>query len=74
VARILHTQKMWEELAEDPFRGLRAGPATFSPFLFPAICKPRLGFAKTPKKASKCGFRASVEVRVSKKRRNGWIA
>jgi len=24
----------WEELAEDPFRGLRAGPADFSPPYF----------------------------------------
>jgi len=49
MARILHSQKMWEELAEDPFRGLRAGPATFSPFLFPANCGPRVGFAKPHK-------------------------
>ena len=34
MARSLHCQKAWEELAEDPFRGLRAGPVTFSPFLF----------------------------------------
>jgi len=34
MARSLHRQKAWEELAEDPFRGLRAGPVTFSPFLF----------------------------------------
>jgi len=34
LARGLHSQKAWEELAEDPFRGLRAGPVTFSPFLF----------------------------------------
>src|ERR1700720_3709312 len=34
LARSLHGQKAWEELAEDPFRGLRAGPVTFSPFLF----------------------------------------
>ena len=26
----------WEERAEDPFRGLRAGPASFSPFSFSA--------------------------------------
>jgi hypothetical protein len=36
MAQGLHSEKMWEELAEDPFRGLRAGPATFSPFLSPA--------------------------------------
>jgi len=36
MAQVLHNQKVWEELAEDPFRGLRAGPVTFSPFLFPA--------------------------------------
>jgi hypothetical protein len=34
MAQGLHSQTAWEELAEDPFRGLRAGPATFSPFLF----------------------------------------
>jgi len=28
----LHLIRAWEELAEDPFRGLRAGPASFSPF------------------------------------------
>jgi hypothetical protein len=39
MAKGLHTQMAWEELAEDPFRGLRAGPATFSPFLFPPISK-----------------------------------
>jgi len=31
----LHILYAWEERAEDPFRGLRAGPASFSPFLFP---------------------------------------
>ena len=46
MASILHSQKVWEELAEDPFRGLRAGPATFSPFLFPANCEPSIGFAE----------------------------
>jgi hypothetical protein len=34
MARSLQSLAAWEELAEDPFRGLRAGPATFSPFLF----------------------------------------
>jgi hypothetical protein len=33
----LHILKAWEERAEDPFRGLRAGPASFSPFLFPLM-------------------------------------
>jgi len=32
LAPCLHTVKTWEERAEDPFRGLRAGPASFSPF------------------------------------------
>ena len=32
----LHTLNAWEERAEDPFRGLRAGPASFSPFSFSA--------------------------------------
>jgi hypothetical protein len=31
VARRLHLVRAWEERAEDPFRGLRAGPASFSP-------------------------------------------
>lgn len=34
VARGLHSLWTWEELAEDPFRGLRAGPADFSPSSF----------------------------------------
>jgi hypothetical protein len=33
MARCLHLRLVREELAEDPFRGLRAGPADFSPFL-----------------------------------------
>jgi hypothetical protein len=32
MAQNLHSSEAWEELAEDPFRGLRAGPASFSPF------------------------------------------
>ena len=45
----LHDQKAWEELAEDPFRGLRAGPVTFSPFLFfPPVETPN-GFASLVK-------------------------
>ena len=39
MAQGLHSEMAWEELAEDPFRGLRAGPAIFSPFLFPPIGK-----------------------------------
>ncbi len=46
LARSLHSQKEWEELAEDPFRGLRAGPATFSPFLFPHDESQRFGIRK----------------------------
>jgi hypothetical protein len=34
----LHLLGAWEELAEDPFRGLRAGPADFSPSSF-QVCK-----------------------------------
>ena len=34
VAEYLHYLFVWEELAEDPFRGLRAGPADFSPLHF----------------------------------------
>jgi hypothetical protein len=34
MAKRLHSLVAWEELAEDPFRGLRAGPADFSPFSF----------------------------------------
>ena len=36
MAQGLHSEMAWEELAEDPFRGLRAGPASFSPFSFSA--------------------------------------
>jgi hypothetical protein len=70
MARILHSQKMWEELAEDPFRGLRAGPATFSPFLFPADCKPRLGFAEPLKgcKMSISSKRCSMRIEEKTKR------
>jgi hypothetical protein len=46
MAQGLHSEKMWEELAEDPFRGLRAGPATFSPFLFLPVIRARTGFLK----------------------------
>ena len=46
LARSLHSQKEWEELAEDPFRGLRAGPVTFSPFLFPHDESQRFGIRK----------------------------
>jgi hypothetical protein len=45
MARSLHRQKAWEELAEDPFRGLRAGPVTFSPFLFFLPVETPNGFA-----------------------------
>jgi hypothetical protein len=48
LARSLHGQKAWEELAEDPFRGLRAGPVTFSPFLFPHDELQRLAICKKP--------------------------
>jgi len=60
MARILHSQKMWEELAEDPFRGLRAGPATFSPFLFPANCKPRIGITEPLKKLQNVDFEQAL--------------
>ena len=37
MAQYLQVSAKWEELAEDPFRGLRAGPADFSPlFILPA--------------------------------------
>ena len=39
MAQNLHSSEAWEELAEDPFRGLRAGPADFSPFLFLHFCR-----------------------------------
>ena len=45
LAGSLHGQKAWEELAEDPFRGLRAGPVTFSPFLFFLPVQTPNGFA-----------------------------
>src|SRR6266566_3041136 len=46
LAGSLHGQKAWEELAEDPFRGLRAGPVIFSPFLFPQDESQRFGTRK----------------------------
>jgi len=30
----VHTKRQWERRAEDPFRGLRAGPVRLSPFTF----------------------------------------
>ena len=40
MARCLQRLRAWEELAEDPFRGLRAGPADFSPFsLLPMVAR-----------------------------------
>jgi hypothetical protein len=33
----------WEKLAEDPFRGLRAGPANFSPSLLPMVTRKASG-------------------------------
>jgi hypothetical protein len=49
LARSLQCQKAWEELAEDPFRGLRAGPVTFSPFLFFLPVETPNGFASLVK-------------------------
>jgi len=69
MARILHSQKAWEELAEDPFRGLRAGPATFSPFLFPASCEPRVGFAEPLESFENVDLEQALKC-VSKKARN----
>ena len=40
LARCLQALDKWEGLAEDPFRGLRAGPADFSPLSFLASKKP----------------------------------
>jgi len=40
----------WEELAEDPFRGLRAGPASFSPFsLLPMVTRNASGACQLSK-------------------------
>src|SRR5882762_8887295 len=74
LARSLHVQNAWEELAEDPFRGLRAGPVTFSPFLFfPASRDPeRLHFAsqileKQQKQQSKAGaYRYAKRTKLEK--------
>ncbi len=57
MAQDLHSQKMWEELAEDPFRGLRAGPATFSPFLFLPTSESPNGLPLNSKKPQKWRFR-----------------
>jgi hypothetical protein len=61
MVRGLHNQKTWEELAEDPFRGLRAGPVTFSPFL----CLP----AKTPKNLKMAISDTRLQLHPSKKTR-----
>jgi len=52
MAQGLHSEMTWEELAEDPFRGLRAGPATFSPFLFLPTSKTFLQTSKEFKAAA----------------------
>src|SRR5262245_2628659 len=44
----LHPPKTWEELAEDPFRGLRAGPADFSPFTSAAVSRKPPDHTKPP--------------------------
>jgi hypothetical protein len=53
----------WEELAEDPFRGLRAGPAIFSPFLFPPISKSLDGTSPTVRKFKMAISGTKAEVR-----------
>jgi hypothetical protein len=45
----LHYEKPWEKLAEDPFRGLRAGPAIFSPSLLPMVTRNASGAPTPPK-------------------------
>jgi hypothetical protein len=70
----LHTEMAWEELAEDPFRGLRAGPATFSPFLFPPTSKCLDGLPQQLE-SSKWRFRTQMQKcadrRESEKERSG---
>jgi hypothetical protein len=69
LARSLHGQKAWEELAEDPFRGLRAGPVTFSPFLFPHDESQRFGICKKPNnlKTALLNERRSVSIEENSK-------
>jgi len=51
MASNLLTIASWEKLAEDPFRGLRAGPANFSPFSFlPMVARNASGAADPSKK------------------------
>src|SRR5262245_758421 len=60
LAHGLHLFRTWEELAEDPFRGLRAGPADFSPFSLlprcPGILRmtPNLQHPELPNTAEVC--------------------
>ena len=48
MARRLQISKLWGRRAEDPFRGLRAGPVRFSPFFI-------FGFNKSPNRTSADG-------------------
>jgi len=63
MAKGLHSQMAWEELAEDPFRGLRAGPVTYSPFLFPPIRKKPRRTSPTVKKFKMAISDTKAEVR-----------
>jgi hypothetical protein len=69
MAQGLHSQKTWEELAEDPFRGLRAGPVTFSPFLFLPAARARTGGVQTPKNSKIAVLGVHLGLRLSKKKR-----
>jgi hypothetical protein len=69
MAQVLHSQMAWEELAEDPFRGLRAGPATFSPFLFLPTSTTFPKLAKSSKRLLKTQLEERTEMRLPKRKR-----
>ena len=68
MASNLLTVELWEKLAEDPFRGLRAGPANFSPFHFCRWWPGTPTVLQTPPKHPE--YRTPQRCAQSKKKRN----
>jgi len=65
MARRLQFYKLWGRRAEDPFRGLRAGPVRFSPIL--SLMVSRLSFPETHQATPEAtpGNKKSAKVWVS---------
>jgi hypothetical protein len=63
---------MWEELAEDPFRGLRAGPATFSPFLFSCQLRTANRLCRTPEKLQNVDFEEGLKCPRTEENTKRW--